>query len=98
MYSDEYIESLLCEAESMRPRIEELRSIIFCPDSKATVPELKEFCTLADRYSEITKIIEEYKTFLKLTIKKQEELLAQKEAKIRKMESLVLDHETRLKK
>ncbi len=39
MYSDEYIESLLLEAESMRPRIEELRGIIFCPDSKATAPD-----------------------------------------------------------
>ncbi len=98
MYSDEYIESLLCEAESLRPRIEELRSIIFCSDSKATVPELKEFCTLADRYSEVTKIIDEYKSYLKSKIKEQDALISQKEAELRIKESIIAAHENRLKK
>ncbi len=98
MYSDEYIESLLLEAESIRPRIEELRSIIFCPDSNATVPELKEFCALADRYSEVTKIIDEYKAFLKSKIKEQDALISQKEAELRIKESIVAAYANRMKK
>ncbi len=98
MYSDEYIESLKQEAESMRPRIEELRQIIFCPDSKATVSDLKEFCALNERIGEITDIFSAHSENLSLREAELREKISLKDAEIRIQESLIDAMEKYLKK
>ncbi len=82
----------------MRPRIEELRQIIFCPNSKATVSELKEFCLLNDRVEEITEIFSEYKECLLLQEAELRKELSKKDAKIRSQEMQIEALENYLKR
>ncbi len=89
MYSDEYMNSLLSEMRSYRPRIEELEKIICCPDSNATVSEQKEYMSLVDRAVEIGEIIKKQNEFLRSEISNREKELAKKDAEIRIQEALM---------